>query len=127
MISGLCDKVLVVKKDQSRDIANIGLKTVIAEIHGGGLAVSAAAKLSQRLLSGIQSKVSSSGLSSTFRKRRQRAAVNMKGHCFMPPAWQAVSARPHAQQQQQQPRAMAWMGEKGYCYGAALCAAWKHQ
>jgi hypothetical protein len=59
MISGLCDKVLVVKKDQSRDIANIGLKTVIAEIQGGSLAAAAAGKLSQRLLSGIQSKVSS--------------------------------------------------------------------
>ncbi|KAF8067210.1 CAND1 [Scenedesmus sp. PABB004] len=56
LVKGLCDKVAApAKKDQSRDIATIGLKTVI-EAAGGGLAHPAAALISGRMLDGVQQK-----------------------------------------------------------------------
>lgn len=57
LVRGLCDKVVQPsKKDQSRDIASIGLKTVI-EVASGSLAHPAAALISSRMLEGVQQKV----------------------------------------------------------------------
>jgi hypothetical protein len=59
LVKGLCDKVAAPsKKDSSnRDIASIGLKTVI-EVAGGSLAHPAAALICSRMLEGVQQKVS---------------------------------------------------------------------
>lgn len=58
-IKDLCDKVVTTtKKEQARDIANIGLKTVIAEISGGSLAASTAALVTGKMLEGIHNKAS---------------------------------------------------------------------
>jgi hypothetical protein len=61
LVKGLCEKVAAPsKKDSSsRDIASIGLKTVI-EVAGGSLAHPAAALICSRMLDGVTQKVSAS-------------------------------------------------------------------
>jgi hypothetical protein len=57
LIRGLCEKLIqTAKKDQSRDIASIGLKTVI-EVTSGSLAHPAAAVITSKMLDGVQQKV----------------------------------------------------------------------
>lgn len=58
LVKGLCEKVAAPsKKDSSsRDIASIGLKTVI-EVAGGSLAHPAAALICSRMLDGVTQKV----------------------------------------------------------------------
>eukprot|EP00878_Enallax_costatus_P002222 GHUV01002394.1.p1 GENE.GHUV01002394.1~~GHUV01002394.1.p1 ORF type:complete len:958 (+),score=265.35 GHUV01002394.1:286-3159(+) len=56
LVRGLCDKVITVsKKDESRDIATIGLKTVI-EVASGATAHQVAALISSKMLEGVQQK-----------------------------------------------------------------------
>jgi hypothetical protein len=61
LVKGLCEKVAAPsKKDSSsRDIASIGLKTVI-EVAGGSLAHPAAATICSRMLDGVTQKVRAS-------------------------------------------------------------------
>lgn len=57
LVRGLCDKVITVsKKDENRDIASIGLKTVI-EVASGSTAHQVAALISSKMLEGVQQKV----------------------------------------------------------------------
>lgn len=59
LVRGLCDKLVAApakKEAASRDIATIGLKTVI-EAAGGSLAGPAAALINARMLEGVQQKV----------------------------------------------------------------------
>lgn len=55
--SWLYRQVLTIRKDQLRDIASIGLKTVIAEIPGGNLATVLSSIISKKMLEGIAKKV----------------------------------------------------------------------
>ena len=66
----LSDKVLTGKKDQLRDIASIGLKTVIAEIPGGSLAYSTSAIITAKMLEGIAKKVRGAWAHSKISSRR---------------------------------------------------------
>jgi cullin-associated NEDD8-dissociated protein 1 len=52
LVRNLCDKAVTVvaKKEQARDIASIGLKTIIAEIPGGHLAQNAATTITNKML-----------------------------------------------------------------------------
>ncbi len=61
MIRSLCDKVLSGKKEQQRDIASIGIKTIIAEIQGGPLATSLASTVTKKMLEGGNNKVQCAG------------------------------------------------------------------
>lgn len=64
LVRGLCDKVVTItKKDQSRDIASIGLKTVI-EVASGSLAHPVSALISGKMLEGVQQKVSTAATTS---------------------------------------------------------------
>eukprot|EP00195_Chlamydomonas_chlamydogama_P007020 CAMPEP_0202892974 /NCGR_PEP_ID=MMETSP1392-20130828/2632_1 /ASSEMBLY_ACC=CAM_ASM_000868 /TAXON_ID=225041 /ORGANISM="Chlamydomonas chlamydogama, Strain SAG 11-48b" /LENGTH=1235 /DNA_ID=CAMNT_0049577131 /DNA_START=157 /DNA_END=3864 /DNA_ORIENTATION=- len=56
MARSLCDKVILGKKEQQRDIASIGLKTIIAEISGGQLATNCAAIITSKMLEGASNK-----------------------------------------------------------------------
>lgn len=57
LVRGLCDKVVTAsKKDQNRDIATIGLKTVIDSVTGSS-AHQVAALISSKMLEGVQQKV----------------------------------------------------------------------
>ena len=49
--------MLTIRKDQLRDIASIGLKTVIAEIPGGTLASLTSTIITTKMLEGIAKKV----------------------------------------------------------------------
>ncbi len=57
IVCSLCDKVLLGKKEQQREVASIGLKAVIAEIPGGPLAAKATTQIAQSMLQGTQNKV----------------------------------------------------------------------
>lgn len=54
MVRTLCDKAVTVaskkEKEQARDIASIGLKTVVAELPLGHLAQSASATIASKML-----------------------------------------------------------------------------
>ena len=54
MVQNLLDKMISSKKDQQRDVASLGLKTVITELHSGKASVLAAAA-APRLLEGLRS------------------------------------------------------------------------
>eukprot|EP00192_Tetraselmis_astigmatica_P000226 CAMPEP_0117662728 /NCGR_PEP_ID=MMETSP0804-20121206/8205_1 /TAXON_ID=1074897 /ORGANISM="Tetraselmis astigmatica, Strain CCMP880" /LENGTH=1235 /DNA_ID=CAMNT_0005469641 /DNA_START=95 /DNA_END=3802 /DNA_ORIENTATION=- len=55
----LCHNLLAGKKEQQRDIASIGLKTVISEISGGALASTAVKQATPKMVEGINSKEAS--------------------------------------------------------------------
>lgn len=54
MVQSLLDKMITSKKDQQRDVASLGLKTIITELHSGKAGVMAAAA-APRLLEGLGS------------------------------------------------------------------------
>lgn len=54
MIQVLCQNLLTGKKEQQRDIASIGLKTVISEIPGSALALVAVKKATPHMVDGIK-------------------------------------------------------------------------
>lgn len=54
LIRSLCDKVILGKKEQQREIAAIGLKTVIKELHSGTTASAAAASITSKMLEGVK-------------------------------------------------------------------------
>eukprot|EP00798_Chlamydomonas_sp_ICE-L_P008749 gene8749-33610_t len=58
MIKSLCDKVITGtgKKEQSREIAAIGLKTIIAEVQGGSIATTLASVVTNKMLVGADMK-----------------------------------------------------------------------
>ena len=53
----LVTKVSSGKKEQQRDIASIGIKTIISEIHGGPLATTVALLITAKMLEGGDNKV----------------------------------------------------------------------
>ncbi|KAK9816878.1 hypothetical protein WJX72_006469 [[Myrmecia] bisecta] len=56
MLDTLCNKLLSGKKEQQRDIAGIGLKTVIGEISGGALATAVVKRVVPRMMEGMRNK-----------------------------------------------------------------------
>ncbi|MEW5303601.1 MAG: hypothetical protein WDW36_006278 [Sanguina aurantia] len=54
LIRSLCDKVILGKKEQQREIAAIGLKTVIKELHSGPTATATAGSIAAKMMEGIR-------------------------------------------------------------------------
>lgn len=54
----LCQRVVSGKKEQQRDIASIGLKTVIAEVPTGSQATALVSRMTPFLIEGMSKKVS---------------------------------------------------------------------
>ena len=57
LVESLSDKLVAGKKEQDRDIASIGLKTVVAEASGGQLAQVLVKKVTPKMVEGLKSTV----------------------------------------------------------------------
>lgn len=58
LLQDLCTKLFSGKKEHQRDLASIGLKTVVAEVSGGQLAKAVVKRVTPHLISGIKTQVS---------------------------------------------------------------------
>ncbi|KAK9835209.1 hypothetical protein WJX81_005880 [Elliptochloris bilobata] len=58
LVDSLCSKLLSGKREQERDVAAIGLKTVVTDLPGGALATLVVRRLCPKLVAGVQQKES---------------------------------------------------------------------
>ena len=56
VVDSLCAKLLAGKREQERDVAAIGLKTMVTDLPGGPLAALVVQRLCPKLVAGVQSK-----------------------------------------------------------------------
>ena len=57
LLQDLCTKLFAGKKEHQRDLASIGLKTVVAEVSGGQLAKTVVKRIVPHLIAGIKTQV----------------------------------------------------------------------
>ena len=56
VVDSLCAKLLSGKREQERDVAAIGLKTVVTDLPNGALATLVVRRLCPKLVAGVQTK-----------------------------------------------------------------------
>jgi len=56
VVDSLCAKLLAGKREQERDVAAIGLKTMVTDLPSGPLAALVVQRLCPKLVAGVQSK-----------------------------------------------------------------------
>ena len=64
LLQELCTKLFTSKKEHERDLASIGLKTVVAEVSVGPLGKSLVKRVTPHLISGVKTQVPSAAPSS---------------------------------------------------------------
>lgn len=80
-MDSLCTKLLSGKREQERDVAAIGLKTVVTDLPGGAVATLVVRRLCPKLVAGVQRKARRAARRSLRPRPARRRRPDALGAC----------------------------------------------